>query len=162
MWKKLNKQVKELVKTYHSYQVCKKVGKKKYTLLPPNNAESICWNIVNADLWGLKSMANVSVMTYELQVMTMVNPVTGWFEQRWLHGNPYTCQQIPDNICLSRCPLQKVNSFYNGLEFKAEFKGLCATMDLKRCHSNAYWNPQPNAILILEWISQVLGDGFVR
>ena len=40
-WSGLNKQAKELVKTSHKCQICKKVGKKKYGLLSPNNVESM-------------------------------------------------------------------------------------------------------------------------
>ena len=57
----------------------KKVGKKKYGLLPPKDNTSICWNIVNVDLWGPKSVVkNINGMTYEMHVMRMVNPVTSW------------------------------------------------------------------------------------
>jgi hypothetical protein len=40
-WDGLNKQVKKLVKTCATCQICKKAGKKKYGLLPPKDAESI-------------------------------------------------------------------------------------------------------------------------
>ena len=62
--------------------MCKREGKKKYGLLPAKTAESIRWNRVNVNLWGPKSVVNVNGFTYELHVITMVDPVTGWFEQR--------------------------------------------------------------------------------
>ena len=40
------------------------------------------WNRVNVDLWGPKSIVNVNGYIYEIHIMTMVDPVTGWFEQR--------------------------------------------------------------------------------
>ena len=40
-WRGLNKQMKELIKTYHKYQMCKRADKKKYELLPPKNAEYV-------------------------------------------------------------------------------------------------------------------------
>ena len=76
-WSILNKQVKNLVKTCHEWQMCKQAGKKKYGLLPPKDAGSIRWNRVNVDLWGPKSVVNVNGCTYELHIMTMVDPVTG-------------------------------------------------------------------------------------
>ena len=159
-WSGLNKQVKELVKTCHEYQKCKRAGKKKYGLLPPKTAESTRWNIVNIDLWGPKSVVNTNGFTYELHVMTMVDPVTGWFEQRQLYSPPnaYVCQRILDSVWLSRYPRPKEIGFDNGSEFKMEFQDLCSNMELKKCPSNA-WNPQSNDIL--ERIHQVLADGLV-
>ena len=95
-WSGLNKQVKQLVKTCHECQMYKKAGKKNYSLLPPKDAESIRWNRINVDLWGPKSVVNSNGFTYEIHVMTMVDPVTGWFEQQQLYGPPtaYRCQQI--------------------------------------------------------------------
>jgi hypothetical protein len=74
--------------------------------------------------------------------MTMVDPVTGWFECAQLYGPPtaYRCQEIPDNVWLSRYPRPKEIGFDNGSEFKAEFTDLCVNMGLKRKPSNA-WNP---------------------
>ena len=72
-WSGLNKQVKELVRTYHECHLCKQAGKKKYGLLPPKIAESIRWNRVNIDLWGPKSVVKVNGFTYELHLMTMSN-----------------------------------------------------------------------------------------
>ena len=128
-WSGLNKQVIELVKTCHECQLCKRAGKKKYGILPPKTAESIRWNRVNVDLWGPKSVVNTNGYTYELHVMTMVDPVTGWFEQRQLYGPPnaYLCQQILDSIWLSRYPRPKEIGFDNGSEFKMEFQDLVQT-----------------------------------
>ena len=59
--------------------------------------------------------------------MTMVNPVTGWFEQAQLYGTPIAqcCQQIFDNTWLARYPRPREIGFDNGGEFKTEFKQLC-------------------------------------
>ena len=47
---------------------------------------------------------NVSGITYELHVMTMVDQVTSWSEQQQLHGPPnaYVYRQILDSVWLSR------------------------------------------------------------
>ena len=62
--------------------MCKKAGKKKYGLLTPKDAESMKWNRVNVDLWDPKLVVNVNGYTYNLRIITMVDPVTDWFEQR--------------------------------------------------------------------------------
>jgi hypothetical protein len=159
-WNGLNKQVKTLIKHCPTCQMCKKAGKKKYGLLPPKDAESIRWNRINVDLWGPKTIKNVNGITYEIHVMTMVDPVTGWFECTQLYGAPtaYRCQEILDNVWLSRYPRPKEIGFDNGSEFKAEFRTLCNNMGLKMKPSNA-WNPQSNAIL--ERVHQVLADGLL-
>ena len=78
----------------------------------------------------------------------MVDPVTGWFEQHQLYGDPntFTCQKILDNLWLSRYSRLKKIGFDNGSEFKMEFQDLCANMGLKQCPSNAC-NSQSNVIL---------------
>ena len=83
-------------------------------------------------------MVNINGMTYELYVITMVDLVMGWFEQRQLHSpqNSNVCQQIIDSVCLSSYPRWKEIGFNNGSEFKAEFKDLCANMGLMKCLSN--------------------------
>jgi hypothetical protein len=159
-WDGLNMQVKKLVKTCATCQIGKKAGKKKYGLLPPKDAVSIRWNRINVDLWGPKPIRNVEGLVYELHVMTMVGPVTGWFECTQLYSPPtaYRCQEILDNVWLSQYPRPKEIGFDNGSEFKAVFIDLCVNMSLKRKPSNA-WNPQSNAIL--ERIHQVLADGLL-
>ena len=128
--------------------MCKKASKKKYGLLPPKIAESIRWSRVNVDLWEPKLVVEVNSYTYEVHVMTTVDPVTGWFEQQQLYGPlaAYSCQQILDSVWLSCYPCPKEIGFNNGIIFKAEFKELCVNMGLEQCPSNA-WNPQSNSIL---------------
>ena len=55
--------------------------------------------------------------------MTMVDPVTGWFEQAKLYGRPTAsrCQCIFDTTWLARYRRPREIGFDNGGEFKAEF-----------------------------------------
>ena len=71
-------------------------------------------------LWGPKSIKNKNGFTYEIHIMTMVDPVTGWFERQQLYGTPtaYCCQEILDNVWLARYPRPREISFDNGGEFK--------------------------------------------
>ena len=106
---------------------------------------------------GFEKNNNKNGWNYQIHVITMVNPVTGWFEQAQLYGSPtaYHCQQIFDNTWLARYPRPREIGFDNGGEFKAEFKQLCANMGLKE-KTSLPWNPQSNSIL--ERIHQVLSD----
>ena len=75
-WSGLNKQAKQLVKTCHECQMCKKAGKKKYGLLPPMNVELKRWNRVNVDLWGPKSIVNVNGYTYKIVLRHVLETCT--------------------------------------------------------------------------------------
>ena len=92
--------------------------------------------------------------------MTMVNPVTGWFEQAQLYGTPTASRymQIFDNAWLARYPCPREIGFDNGGEFRAEFRELTINMGLKAKEKFSL-NPQSNAIL--ERIHQVLADCLV-
>ena len=52
------------------------------------------WNRANVDVWGPKLVIYVNRYTHKLHIMTMVDPVTGWFEQQQLHGdqNVFVCK----------------------------------------------------------------------
>jgi hypothetical protein len=54
----------------------KKGGNKKYGLLQEKKGEVIKWSRVTVDLWEPKSVGN-GKYTYQVHVMTMVDPVTG-------------------------------------------------------------------------------------
>ena len=155
-WPGMRTQVKERCKNCHECQMSKKGGIKKYGLLQEKKGEVIKWSRVNVDLWGPKSVDN-GEYTYQVHVMTMVDPVTGWFELAPLYGAPtaFRAQQLLDNTWLARYPRPREIGFDNGGEFMAEFKDLCNNMGLKQKPSLA-WNPQSNAIL--ERIHQVLAD----
>jgi hypothetical protein len=89
--------------------------------------------------------------------MTMVDPLTGWFELAPLYGAPtaFRAQQLLDNTWLARYRRPREIGFDNGGKFMADFKDLCDNMGSKKKPSAA-WNPQSNAIL--ERIPQVLAD----
>ena len=91
------------------------------------------WSRVNVDLWGPKTIKNRNGWDYQIHVMTLVDPVTGWFEQQQLYGSPtaYRCQQIFDNTWLARYPRPRQIVFDNEGVFKTEVKELCANMGLR-------------------------------
>ena len=142
----------------HVCQMNKNTNKNKYGKIPEKLAETTKWRRVNVDCWGPKTINNKNNFTYQIYVMSMVDPVTGWPELAQLYGPPtaYKCQQVLDSVWLLRYPRPEEIGMDNGGEFKAEFSELCKNMGLKRKESNS-WNPQSNSIL--KRIHQVLGDG---
>ena len=76
-WSSIKKQVVQLVKHCHKYQISKRAGKNNYGLLPLKESESIWWKRLYDNLWGPKSIVDVNEFTYELYVMTMIDPTTG-------------------------------------------------------------------------------------
>ena len=108
------------IKTCDVCQRCKRTNKNKYGLLPEKEGEIIKWSRVNVDLWGPKTVRNKNGYDYQIHVMTMVDPVTGWFELEQLFDSPtaYQCQQILDTSWLARYPRPREIGFDNGGEFK--------------------------------------------
>jgi len=156
-WKGLRKDVQHVCKHCHTCQMFKKSGRKKYGLLPPKVAECVKWSRVNVDLWGPATVHNKDGKDYKAHVMTMIDPVTGWFEVASLRNGAtaYEAQRLLDSVWIARYPRPREIGFDGGSEFKAEFEELCRNMGLKRKPSGS-WNPQSNAIL--ERVHQVLGD----
>ncbi len=156
-WPNLRKDVIRFCKTCDLCQRCKKQKKRKYGLLPEKEPEVTKWSRVDVDLWGPKTVQNKNGWDYAIHVMTMVDPVTGWFELQQLYSEPtaFRCQQILDTEWLSRYPRPRELGCDNGGEFKGVFKQLCANMNLKM-KTSLPWNPQSNAVL--ESIHQVLQD----
>ena len=156
-WKGLTTDVKWVCKHYHVCQMSKNSGRKKFRLVPEKKGEITKWSRVYVDLWGPKIIRNKNGKTYKIHVMTMVDPVTGWFELSQLKGKPdaFVCIKCFDSALLARYPRPREIGFNNGGEFMAEFSELCDNMGLKQRPSSSQ-NSQSNAIL--ERIHQVLAD----
>ena len=156
-WPKMRKDIEQKIKTCPTCQKCKRSMKNKNGLLPEKEAEVTKWNRVNLDCWGPKTIKQKNGFDYEIYVLTMVDPVTGWFEYAQLYEAPTAmrCQELFRTTWLSRYPRPREIGFDNGSEFKAE---LTRNMGLKECKSLP-WNPQSKTIL--ERIHQVLQDCLV-
>ena len=104
-WPGLRKDVIEYCRYCDKCQRCKTTKKKKYGLLPEKKGKVTKWSRVNVDLWGPKSVRNKNGYTYEIHLMTMVDPVTGWFEMAQIYdGEAPTakrCQEILDTVWLA-------------------------------------------------------------
>ena len=82
-WPKLRDHVHEHCRTCDKCQLSKK-QRKKYGHLPPKDAEATPWKRVNVDLIGPYTVKNIhdpkTRKPRELRALTMIDPVTGWFE----------------------------------------------------------------------------------
>ena len=153
-WHGIRKDVEKYVQKCDICQRCKK-KKNKYGHLPPKEAETIPWKRVNVDLIGPYTVGK-DKNKHELRYMTMIDPVTGWFEiARIKSTSSEEAQRIFDSMWLARYPRPHEIGFDNGTEFKKTFLELIANMGLKKKPTTSY-NPQSNAII--ERIHQVLGD----
>ena len=102
----MSAQIEAYIKTCHKCQLTKK-QRKKYGKLPPKKAETIAWNRVNVDLIGPYAI-KTPTKEHELRAMTMIDPVTNWFELAPIMSpNSDSTQKILDSMWLSRCPRPK-------------------------------------------------------
>ena len=128
----MKKDCEETFKRYKKCQLSKTTNKKKYGLLPEKKGEIIKWSRVNVDLWGSKKIKNVNGYIYEVHILSMVDPVTGWPEFCQFYGAPtaFRVQQILDSVWLARYPWPKEVDMDNGREFKGVILELCSNMGL--------------------------------
>ena len=57
----------------------KELKRRKYGHLPTKEAEELPWSRVNVDLIG-PYIVRTPTATHTLRALTMIDPVTGWFE----------------------------------------------------------------------------------
>ena len=154
-WTNMRRDIERYTRTCRECQLCKK-NRKKYGKLPANQAEpSVPWNRVNVDMVGPLTV-KTKRKTYELLVLTMIDPATGWFEVKDIpNKTAKACEEAFDDVWLSRYPRPQFIGFDNGNEYKATFKQMCRNMGIEEKPSLEY-NPQSNGIV--ERVHQVLGD----
>ena len=141
-------------KTCRTCQLFKK-QRKKYGHLPPKEAEARPWSRVNVDLIG-PYVVRTPTATHTLRALTMIDPVTCWFEVTAIPDkNASTVMEAFNNTWLTRYPRPQYIGFDNGSEFKAQFKQMCDNYGIKDKPSSSY-NPQSNGII--ERVHQVLGN----
>jgi transposase InsO family protein len=153
-WPKLRSHVETFCKTCRTCQLFKK-QRKKYGHLPPKEAEELPWSRVNVDLIG-PYVVRTPTSTHTLRALTMIDPVTGWFEVISIPDkNAHTVMEAFNNTWLTRYPRPQYIGYDNGSEFKAQFKQMCENYGMKEKPSSSY-NPQSNGIV--ERVHQVLGN----
>ena len=132
-----------------------KKQRKKYGHLPPKEAEELPWSRVNVDLIG-PYVVRTPTSTHTLRALTMIDPVTGWFEVISIPDKTaHTVMEAFNNTWLTRYPRPQYIGYDNGSEFKAQFKQMCENYGMKEKPSSSY-NPQSNGIV--ERVHQVLGN----
>ena len=77
-WHGMRRDIEHFLKTCDICQRCKK-QKRKNGHLPSKKAETTPWKRVNVDLIGPYTI-QTKKRKYELRAMTMIDPVTNWFE----------------------------------------------------------------------------------
>ncbi len=154
-WPNMRKDIERYVKTCRQCQLCKK-QRKKYGKLPAKQAEkSQPWNRVNIDMVGPLTV-KTPTKTHQLQVLTMIDPATGWFEVKDVKRQTAdACMAAFDDTWLSRYPRPQILGYDNGSEYKATFNQMRKNYGMKKRRSTEY-NPQSNGIV--ERVHQVLGD----
>ena len=132
-----------------------KKQRKKYGHLPPKEAEELPWSRVNVDLIG-PYVVRTPTTTHTLRALTMIDPVTNWFEVTAIQDKiASTVMEAFNNTWLTRYPRPQYIGYDNGSEFKAQFKEMCDNYGIKDKPSTTY-NPQSNGII--ERVHQVLGN----
>ena len=170
MWPGLSNHCKVHCKKCKNCQLNKK-KRDKYGHLPAKEAETTPWKTVCVDLVGPYTILN-NDKALTLTAMTMIDPVTSWFEivqvPTYLYADPKTgktelrtdvtsarISQLFNNNWLCRYPRPTYVIYDNGSEFKLHFKSLCEQYGLKRKPTSKK-NPQANSIL--ERIHQVVSN----
>ena len=158
-WPDLHTHVKSFCTTCRKCQVCKKV-KKKYGHLPvKKKIDTEPWQRVDVDLigpWTIKIKINNKIVKMELRALTMIDPVTRWFEIVEIkHPTSHECMEAFNNAWLCRYPRPTYIGYDNGSEFKDVFKQMCNNYGIIAKTSSEY-NPQSNSTV--ERVHLTIGD----
>jgi hypothetical protein len=142
-WPKLRQQVEYFCKTCKICQL-NKCQKKKYGHLPLKEPyELVPWKPVDVDLIGPYTIRTPNKV-WTLYCLTMIDPVTGWFEVVDLKGDiedktksAASVMAAFDETWLSRYPRPQEIGFDNGSEFKSVFLETCNNYGMTPKHSTA-------------------------
>ena len=172
-WRGMRADVKRFTKKCHRCQLGKK-RKRKYSQVPPKEAETVPWRTVSVDLIGPYTIKGEDGSALDFMCMTMIDPATGWFEVVELptievikekDGREITSEEFDktsacisylfNKTWLSRYPRPQNVICDNGSEFKLHFTELLKQYSVNRKPTTSK-NPQANAVL--ERIHGVFGD----
>ena len=125
--------MKRVCKHCHVCQMSKNSSRKKFELVSENKGEITKWSKINVDLWGTKTICNKNGKDYKIYMMSIIDPVTGWFEMSQLKGKPnvFVCMKRFDSTWLACYSRPREIRFNKREEFMAEFSELCDNMGLK-------------------------------
>jgi transposase InsO family protein len=153
----LRNAVSEYVRTCDACQKSKKASR-HYGQVPAKQIETKPWEVLHIDLYGPKKIPRADGTVMEFKVMTMIDPVTGWFEMgSYDDATPETIMNILEISWLNRYPRPLVIVADRGGEFTGHFfrNALREEYGIElRLITTA--NPQANAVV--ERIHQVIGN----
>lgn len=140
--------------------ICQKAKKtsRHYGQLPAKQVETKPWETLHVDLYGPKTIKRKDGTKLKFQVMTMIDPVTGWFEMKsYDDGTPETITNLLEIAWLNRYPRPHTVIADRGGEFVGQFfeQNLREEYGIKlKLITTA--NPQANAVV--ERVHQVIGN----
>ena len=152
-WPGMRTQIRRLIKNCHICQMSKKT-RRNYGHLPPKSAHYKPWQEVHVDCVGPYTVTQTDRKTgkktkLSLSCMTMIDPVTCWFEIIPFEGLKPSSEVTSTIFCdnwLSRYPRPLSLTYDAGSEFKKDFKSLVEEYKLEKRLSTVK-NPQSNGII---------------
>ena len=95
-----------------------------YDHFPANKLEVTLWEFLCVDMIGLYKIDRKGKKPLELWCVTMIDPVTGWFEIREVPGTKRVdfVANIVEQAWLTRYPWPQKVILDRGTEFMAEFR----------------------------------------
>ena len=120
----------------------------KYGKLPPKEAESEPWFTLCVDLIGPYKIARQGQSDLVLWCLTMIDPVTGWFEMAQItNKTAANVADVAEKTWFTRYPLPQKLILDRGTEFLAEFAKMVNTDYGIQLRPITTRNPQANAII---------------
>ena len=162
-WNGMQADIRKHVATCDACQRCKR-QKKKYGELPPKEPEKGPWEKLCVDLIGPYTIRRKNKKgepkrkDLVLHAVTMIDPVTGWFEIAQIQNKTAEEVSMQLEMCwLTRYPWPQVVTIDRGKEFIATFFKDMMKKDYGiKCKYITTRNAQANSII--ERVHQVLGN----
>ena len=147
-WPNLRSHIQTFFKTCRGTCQLFKKQRKKYGHLPAaKKAEELPWSRVNVDLIG-PYVIRTPTTTHTLHALTMIDPVTNWFEvTAILDKSADTVMEAFNNMWLTRYPRPQYIGYDKGSKFKAQFKQMYDNYGMKEKPPTSH-NPQSNGSLL--------------
>ena len=155
-WKGMRTMVRRICKKCMACQKAK-ISKRKYGKLPAKQAEEHPWDTLCVDLIGPYKIKRKSKKDLKLWCLTMIDPVTGWFEMAQIKDK--TAAQVADTAertWFTRYPYPNKVVLDRGKEFMAEFSQMIKNDYGIKPRPITTRNPQANAII--ERVHQTIGN----
>ena len=134
-----------------------KVSNKKYGKIPAKTAEENPWDTLCVDLIGPYKIKTKSKKELTLWCLTMIDPVTGWFEMAQINNKTAAeVADIAEKTWFTRYPYPNKLVLDRGKEFMAEFLRMVKNDYGIKPRPITTRNPQANAII--ERVHQTIGN----